>query len=228
MAFDDHAWQPYLQIADRQISHVHVQPLHRVLSASVLSRDEGLTPGSLAWTALGCDHLGELVNRICVRAEIIADPVEPFIVAFVVGVAEDSCKVVESGAVSTVFPRTCETTVGAGRIGPIRIDGQPLLQGDAMLPSAFSKAHPPVVSKSDSAILKRDPRAARVMTTMDRHDARGQEATMRHLPPAVPDGCASRSPATGLHQAGMSDRPTAEDAGQLAQPEPGLRHRLEA
>jgi hypothetical protein len=66
------------------------------------------------------------------------------------------------------------------------------------------------------------------MTTMNHHDARGPEETMHNLPPVVPTGCTGRSPATGLHPGGMSDRPPAEDAGKLAQPEPGLCHRLEA
>src|ERR1700687_6001519 len=66
------------------------------------------------------------------------------------------------------------------------------------------------------------------MTTMNHHDARGPEETMHDLPPVVPAKCASRNPSPGVHQAGMSGRSTAEDAGELAQPEPGLRHRLEA
>src|ERR1019366_598303 len=72
------------------------------------------------------------------------------------------------------------------------------------------------------------PARQRVMTTMDHHDARGPEETMHDLPPVVPTGCTSRTPSTGLHQAGMSDRPPAEDAGEVAQAEPGLCHRLEA
>jgi ABC-type glutathione transport system ATPase component len=44
----------------------------------------------------------------------------------------------------------------------------------------------------------------------------------------VPAGSASRSPTTGLSGAGLPDRPPAEDASELAQPEPGLHHRLEA
>jgi len=55
-----------------------------------------------------------------------------------------------------------------------------------------------------------------VMTTMNHHDARGPEETMHDLPPVVPTGCAGRSPATGLHQTGMSDRPATEDSGELA------------
>jgi hypothetical protein len=54
------------------------------------------------------------------------------------------------------------------------------------------------------------------MTPIDHHDARGPEETMHDLPPVVPAGCASRSPATGLHQARMSGRPPAEDAGEVA------------
>jgi len=65
------------------------------------------------------------------------------------------------------------------------------------------------------------------MTTMNHHDARGPEETMHDLPPLVPAGCASRRPATSLHQAGMSDRAPAEDAGELAEPELWLCHRLE-
>jgi hypothetical protein len=66
------------------------------------------------------------------------------------------------------------------------------------------------------------------MTTINHHDARGPEETMHDLPPVVPTGCAGGSPATRLHRRGMSDRPPTEDAGELAQPEPGLCHRLEA
>jgi hypothetical protein len=66
------------------------------------------------------------------------------------------------------------------------------------------------------------------MTTMDHHDARGPEETMHDLPPVVPTGCTSRTPSTGLHPAGMSGRPAAEDAGELAQPEPKLCHQLAA
>lgn len=65
------------------------------------------------------------------------------------------------------------------------------------------------------------------MTTMNHHDARGSEETMPNLPPVVPAGSASRSPTTGLSRAGVSDRSPAEDASELAQPEPGLHHRLE-
>ena len=67
-----------------------------------------------------------------------------------------------------------------------------------------------------------------VMTTINHHDARGPEETMHDLPPVVPAGSASRSPATSLHQAGMSDLSPTEDADELAQPEPGICHRLEA
>ena len=66
------------------------------------------------------------------------------------------------------------------------------------------------------------------MTMMNHHDARGSEETMPNLPPVVPAGSANRSPATGLQGAAMSDCPPAEDASELAQPEPGLHHRLEA
>ena len=66
------------------------------------------------------------------------------------------------------------------------------------------------------------------MTTMNHHDARGPEETVLDLPPVVPAGSASRRSATGLRQAGMPDGAAAEDAGELAQPEPGLRHRLAA
>jgi hypothetical protein len=65
------------------------------------------------------------------------------------------------------------------------------------------------------------------MTTMSLHDARGPEETMHDLPAVVPTGRASRSPATSLRQAGMSDRSPAEDAGELAQPELRLCHHLE-
>ena len=57
------------------------------------------------------------------------------------------------------------------------------------------------------------------MGTMDHHDARGPEETMQNLSPVVPAGSASRSPSTGLRQCGLSDRPAAEDASELAQPE---------
>ena len=66
-----------------------------------------------------------------------------------------------------------------------------------------------------------------MVTTMDHHDAPGPEETMHHLPPVVPARCASRSPATGLHQIGMSNRSPAEGAGELALPEPELCHHLE-
>src|ERR1035438_9720124 len=65
------------------------------------------------------------------------------------------------------------------------------------------------------------------MTTIDHHDARGPEENMHDLPPVVPAGSASRRPATGLRRAGMSVRSPAEDAGEVAQPEPRLCHRLE-
>ncbi len=66
-----------------------------------------------------------------------------------------------------------------------------------------------------------------VMTTMmNHHDARGPEETMPNLPPVVPAGFASRSPTTGLSRAGVSDCPPAENAGELAQPERRLCHRL--
>src|ERR1035437_4893252 len=39
---------------------------------------------------------------------------------------------------------------------------------------------------------------------------------MPNLPPVVPAGSASRSPTTGLPRAGVSDRPPAEDASELA------------
>jgi hypothetical protein len=53
------------------------------------------------------------------------------------------------------------------------------------------------------------------------------EETMHDLPPVVPAGSASRRPATGLPQAGMSDRSPAEDAAELAQSERRLCPRLE-
>lgn len=65
------------------------------------------------------------------------------------------------------------------------------------------------------------------MTMMNHHDARGSEETMQNLPPVVPAGSASRGPTTGLSRGGLSDRPPAEDASELAQPEPWLHHRLE-
>jgi hypothetical protein len=73
------------------------------------------------------------------------------------------------------------------------------------------------------------PRTAQgVMTAMmNYHDARGPEETMPNLPPVVPAGFASRSPATGLSGAGMSDNPPAKDAVELAQAEPRRRHCLE-
>jgi hypothetical protein len=66
-----------------------------------------------------------------------------------------------------------------------------------------------------------------MMTMMNHHDARGSEETMPNLPPVVPAGSASRSPTTGLSRAGLPDCPPAEDASELAQPEPGLHHGLE-
>ena len=51
---------------------------------------------------------------------------------------------------------------------------------------------------------------------------------MYDLPPVVPAGSASRRSATGLRRTGLSEQPPAKDAGELAQPEPGLCHRLEA
>jgi hypothetical protein len=65
------------------------------------------------------------------------------------------------------------------------------------------------------------------MTMMDHHDARGSEETMPNLPPVVPAGCASRSPTTGVSGDGLSGHPSAENASELAQPEPWLHHRLE-
>src|SRR5215471_14486117 len=60
------------------------------------------------------------------------------------------------------------------------------------------------------------------MTMMNHHDARGSEETMPNLPPVVPAG--SASPTTGVSGAGVPDGPPAEDASELAQPEPGLQH----
>jgi hypothetical protein len=45
------------------------------------------------------------------------------------------------------------------------------------------------------------------MTTINHHDARGPEETRHDLQAVVPAGCSSRSPATSLYQAGVSDRP---------------------
>ena len=64
-------------------------------------------------------------------------------------------------------------------------------------------------------------------TMMNHHDARGSEETMPNLPPVVPAGSAIRSPTTGLSHAGMSDGAPAKDAGELAQPQRRLCHRLE-
>ena len=48
-----------------------------------------------------------------------------------------------------------------------------------------------------------------------------------YLPPVVPSGSTRRRPPTSVRSAGMSDGAAAEDAGQLAASQPGLRPRLE-
>src|ERR1017187_8605287 len=58
------------------------------------------------------------------------------------------------------------------------------------------------------------------MVTMKHHHARGPEETVCDLPPLVPAGRASRRPPTCLWQTGMPSRAAAEDASQLAPPEP--------
>src|ERR1019366_367159 len=58
------------------------------------------------------------------------------------------------------------------------------------------------------------------------HHARGPEETVCDLPPVVPARRASSKPPTCLREAGMPNVAAAEDASQLAPPEPGLRHRL--
>ena len=80
----------------------------------------------------------------------IADPVEHFLVAFVVGIVEGLYKVVESGDASTVFWGTRELTIRADRIRRVRINWKPLLLDDAMLP-AIAK-----IIRVDS--LRADPR----------------------------------------------------------------------
>jgi hypothetical protein len=62
---------------------------------------------------------------------------------------------------------------------------------------------------------------------MKHHHARGPEEAMFDLPPVVPARPAYRRPPTRVWEAGMPDQAPAEDAGELAQTEPGLRHRLE-
>jgi len=59
------------------------------------------------------------------------------------------------------------------------------------------------------------------------HDARGPQETLHHLPPLVPSRSTSRRPPTSVPSAGMSGGVAAEDAGQLAAPQSGLRPRLE-
>ena len=61
---------------------------------------------------------------------------------------------------------------------------------------------------------------------MKHHHARGPEETVCDLPPVVPAEPASGTPPTCLREAGMPDHAPAEDASQLAPPEPRLRHRL--
>src|SRR5260370_39731329 len=95
----------------------------------------GLTLGSFAATARGCEHLIGLVNRKGLGIKIIADPVAHFFVSFVVGIVEGIYKVVESGDASTIFRWTRELTIRADRIRHTRINGKPLLQDDAMLPA---------------------------------------------------------------------------------------------
>jgi hypothetical protein len=58
------------------------------------------------------------------------------------------------------------------------------------------------------------------------HHARDAKETVCNLPPVVPAERASRKPATCMREAGMPGVAPAEDPGQLAPPEPGLRHRL--
>src|ERR1019366_8309587 len=64
------------------------------------------------------------------------------------------------------------------------------------------------------------------MVTRKHHHARGPEETVCDLPPLVPAERASRGSPTCLREAGMPDLAAAEDASQLAPPEPRLRHRL--
>jgi hypothetical protein len=61
---------------------------------------------------------------------------------------------------------------------------------------------------------------------MKHHHARGPEETVCDVPPMVPAGRASRKPPTCLREAGMPDIASAEDPGQLASAEHGLRHRM--
>src|ERR1035441_9590264 len=60
---------------------------------------------------------------------------------------------------------------------------------------------------------------------MKHRHAGGPEETVCDLPPVVPAEPA-RTPPTCLREAGMPDHAPAEDASQLAPPEPRLRHRL--
>jgi len=61
---------------------------------------------------------------------------------------------------------------------------------------------------------------------MKGHHARGPEETVQDLSPLVSTGAAGRHTAACLRPAGMPGRPASKDAGELALPEPGLRHRL--
>ena len=49
---------------------------------------------------------------------------------------------------------------------------------------------------------------------------------MQDLPPMVQAESASGRPATGLWQTGLPDSPPSKNAGELAQSEPRLFHRL--
>jgi len=61
---------------------------------------------------------------------------------------------------------------------------------------------------------------------MKHHHAIGPEETVCDLPPLVPAERASGGSPTCLREGGMPGHAPAEDASQLAPPEPGLRHRL--
>jgi len=93
--------------------------------------------------------------------------------------------------------------------------------------SALARTYPPLLAKNDPGVLIRaaDCPCRRMVTIKHRH-ARGPEETVCDLPPLVPARRGSRRPPTRLWQNGMPSRAAAEDASQLASPEPGLCHRL--
>ena len=102
-----------------------------------------------------------------------------------------------------------------------------MLTGISPKTSALARTYPPLLAKNDPGVLIRAADCpCRRMVTMKHHHARGPEETVCDLPPLVPARRASRRPPTRLWQNGMPSRAAAEDASQLASPEPGLCHRL--